>query len=187
MKQVAHGGVFGDDGVYRRLGCLDEHAQTQRGVAKIFAIVQRLHRQANTQVAAVAFKHPHIATDHVVQHLVAAAIARVVNGAGVILQVDPVRHHHRCGHDQFEHAKAGVALPLVIVQKAAACQVEVAAAAAGRNNEGGAVGQAPFGPHLSPVGGAIFDGFAQFIRLGSQRGQAKRGGTLGTGALPGIF
>ena len=149
--------------------------------------MQGLHRQANTQIAAVALKHTNIATDHVVQHLVAAAVARVIDGAGVVLQVDPVRHHHRCGHDQFEHAKAGVALPLVVVQETTARQVEMAATAAWRNNESGAVGQAPFGPHLRPVGGPGLDGIAQLIRLGSQCGQAKRGGTLGTCALPGVF
>lgn len=58
IEQVAHRGVLGHDGVDGRLGGLDEHAQALGGVAKVLAIVQRLQRQPNAQVTAIAFKHP---------------------------------------------------------------------------------------------------------------------------------
>ena len=88
--QVAHDFVACHHAVDGRARRFDEDAQAQRRVAQRAAVVQRLHRQPDAQIAAVALEHAQVPTDHVVQQLVAAAVAPVVHRAGVVLQVDPV-------------------------------------------------------------------------------------------------
>ncbi|MBK7424243.1 MAG: hypothetical protein IPJ48_14830 [Propionivibrio sp.] len=123
--------------------------------------MDRLHRQADAQVAAVALEHADVAAHHVVQYLVAASIELVVHRGGVVLHVDPVGHHHRRGHDQLQHLEAGVAFPPVVVQEAAAGEIHVLAAAARCDDKGGTAGETPFGPHLRPVAGARLDGLME--------------------------
>ena len=57
--ELAHDLVAGHHRVDRRAGCLDEDAQAQRRVAQRMAVVQRLHRQPDAQVAAIAIEHTH--------------------------------------------------------------------------------------------------------------------------------
>ena len=172
LNQLPDDCMLSHDAVYRRFGRFNKHAQAQGRVLPGFAIVQRLHRQANAQITAIAFKHTQPAAHHVVQHLVAAAIFGVVNHAGVVLHVDPVGHHHRGGHDEGQHAQFRVLGVVVVVQKRASRQIQMLAACARRNDEGGVVGQAPFRPNLRPVISAGLDGFLELLGVVRQMRQA---------------
>ena len=57
VHQMAHGFVTRDHALDGRLRGLDENAEAQRFVHRAFAIMQRLQRQSNPQVAAVALEH----------------------------------------------------------------------------------------------------------------------------------
>ena len=127
--------------------------------------MQRLQRQADAQVAAVAFEDADMAADDVVQNLVAAAVKDRIDHRGVVLHVDPVRYHHRRGHDQFEDLTA-IATPVVIVQEGASAEVDVATARARRDDEGRVAGQSPLRASLGPVVGALAQGAQQAVTVG---------------------
>ena len=91
------------------------------------------------------------------KHLVAAAIAQVVDGASVVLHVDPVRDDHGSSHDEFQHAAIGIALVFVIVQEGAALQIDSARTRTRCDDESGIIRQPPFRAGLRPVVGSRFD------------------------------
>ena len=59
-NQIAHHSVLRHHGVDGVAWGLHEHAQAQRGVAQRLPVVQRLHGQANAQVATVALNYSDI-------------------------------------------------------------------------------------------------------------------------------
>ena len=82
--------MLGNDLINHALRRINHHAQAQWPMHPALAVMQRLLRQTDAQIATVAFKHPDTATDNVVQNLVTAAKTQVIGGGGQVLQVDPV-------------------------------------------------------------------------------------------------
>jgi hypothetical protein len=140
----------------------DEDAEAQGLVHPLFPVVDALQRQAGLKVATVALLDAEGADD-VVRDLVAAAPEAVVHRAGVVLEVDPVRHDHRRGHDELERALGGVVAVAVVVQKDASAEVEVPRAFARRGDESGISGETPLWPCLRPVAAALMD---ELVELG---------------------
>ena len=150
--EVTHHRVRVDDAIDRFRWRLHEHGQAQRFVHPVRPIVHGLQRQADAQIATRALDHPHIAAHHVVQHLVAAAVAHRIDGRGVVLQIDPVGHDHRCRHDEREHGQVGVVFPAIFVQERAAIEHQPTGALARRDHEGRVTRERPFRAHFRPVG-----------------------------------
>lgn len=59
--------------------CLNQHGEPSRFMAPVVAVMNRLKRQSDPQVATVALQHTEGA-DHVVKHLITAAQALVIDG-----------------------------------------------------------------------------------------------------------
>jgi hypothetical protein len=177
LHEVAHRRVARDDRVDRVGRRLDEHRQAQRLVHPPPAVVHRLPRESDAQVAAGALHHAQPAADHVVQHLVPAPVADRVHGGRVVLQVDPVGHDHRRGEDQLEHPELGVLLPAVLVQEGAPAEVDRAGPLARRDHEGRVARQPPLGAHLRPVARARADRALEH-RVGGVVREPERRGAL---------
>ena len=152
-QQLLQDGVFGDDGIDGGKWRSYYYRQAQWLVLPAFAVVQGLVRQAYTQVAAIALKHADVATDDIVQNLVAAAQANGVANRGMVLPVDPVGDEHRRGHQQLEHAAIGIVARIVVVQEAASTKHQALRALARADDEGGVAAQTPLGPRLRAIVG----------------------------------
>jgi hypothetical protein len=144
------------------------------------AVMQRLQRQADPQIAAVALEHAEVPTDNVVEDLVAAAITSVVDGRRVVLEVDPVRHHHGPRDDRFEDRVIGIIVRSVVVQERAALEVDVLGALARGDDEEGVAGEAPLRADLGPVTRALDDRCVQLLVV-AQIGESEPRRALASG------
>ena len=135
-------------------GRINHHGQPQRFVHPALPVVHRLLRQADAQIAAVAFKDADVSAHHVVQHFVAAPQPCGVAGGGVVLPVDPVGDQHGRCHERLQQAAVGVFLGVIVVQKAASLQCSTLRPVPGRDDEGCVAGQTPFRACLGAIVGA---------------------------------
>lgn len=117
LDGTPHNRVFVDHSVDRLLGRPEEGAQPKRRVQESTSIMDRLHREADSQISTVAFEDAHRSTDHVNQHLVARAESLIVRRRRIVLRVDPVCHQHGRRHDPFEHGELVVLLPVVLLEE----------------------------------------------------------------------
>ena len=127
---------------------LHQHGESQWLVHPVGAVVHRLQRQTNAQVSTRTLVHPKIPARHVVQNLVPAAEEFRGHRGGVVLHVDPVGDHHRCGENRLEHAETVVFLPTILVQESESAAVDAAGTYARRNDEGGVAREPSLGPHF---------------------------------------
>ena len=142
---------------------------------KLLAVVDRLERQAYFEVPAVALDYAD-AADDVVQDFVAAAVAQWIDPGGVVLQVNPTAHHHRCAKNEGEYFVVGIGGCVVVVQEGAAVEFECGGATARGDDERGVVGQRPLGTYLRDVVGAFANGC--FDKLCRYCGEAQLGGAF---------
>ena len=107
--------------------------------------------QADAQVAGVALEHADHSASDVMQYFVAATETFGVHRRSVVLQIDPARDDHWCGHDQLQNLQVRVLSMVVAVHERAACQVQPRGSGPRRDDECGVTGETPFRSHFRPV------------------------------------
>jgi hypothetical protein len=132
-----------------------KEAEPKGGMNPAGAIVQRLEGKADAKVAPIAFKDAQVATDHIVQNFVPAAVPGIVDGGCVILKIDPMGDDHRACEEAFEHRTVRVVPKRVIVEEGSALEVQVLGSMARREDHVRMVGEPPFGADLGPMKASI--------------------------------
>lgn len=90
-------------------------------------------------------------TDHDLGRFVPSAEGAGIRQGCIVLEVDPIRHHHRRGHDEFEHFPIRTPSVVVGVQRTPPAEIDSGCPLTRRKNECGAPGQSPLGPRFTPI------------------------------------
>src|SRR5262249_23032356 len=127
VDELAHLGVLLEHAIDRPTRGFDEHTEPERLVHPALAIVERFEGQADPKIAALALADSQVSADDVVEHLVPAAVARVVDGGRVVLEVDPMRDDQGARHHGFEDRVVRVVPEAIVMEERASFEVEMTA------------------------------------------------------------